>query len=208
MQLLQRRYEGKLDERADTYIRFAVDGADHMRGLVNGLLEYSRVNTRGQPATAVSLEDTLADARRSLAFQIEETGAEITHDPLPDVLADSTQVFQLLQNLLTNSLRFRSEAPPRIHLSAQPNGDRWRLSLRDNGIGIEPPYLDRIFGVFQRLHTREEYPGTGIGLSICRRIVERHGGTIRAESGHGEGAMFVFSLPGASGPGSPPGARG
>ncbi len=195
LQLLQRRYKGKIDERADTYIGFAVDGADHMRGLINGLLAYSRVSTHAKPATPVALEDALAAASRSLATQIEEVGAEVDHDPLPTVLADPTQVTQLLQNLLSNALRFRSESPPRIHVSARIDCGRWNVSVRDNGIGIDEEYLERVFGVFQRLHTREEYPGTGIGLSICRRIVERHGGAIQARSMQGEGTTFSFTLP-------------
>ncbi len=195
LQLLARRYEGQLDERADTYIRYAVEGADHMRALVNGLLEYSRVGTRVRAAGPVSCDEVIDVARRNLGSLAEETGATLTADPLPEVVADRTQLIQLLQNLLTNALRFRGEAPPEVHVSARREGAMWRLSVRDNGIGVEEPYLERIFGVFQRLHTRDEYPGTGIGLSICRRIAERHGGRIWAESTAGEGTTFHVTLP-------------
>lgn len=195
LQLLARRYEGQLDERADTYIRFAVEGADQMRGLINGLLEYSRVGTRARDPEPVGCEEALAVAMRGLQVQIEETGTTITHDPLPIVVADGTQLIQLLQNLLANAMRFRGDEPPRIHVGARREDGMWRLSVKDNGIGIEEPYLERIFSVFQRLHTREEYPGTGVGLSICRRIAERHGGRVWAQSVPGEGTIFHATLP-------------
>ncbi len=195
LQLLARRYEGQLDERADTYIRFAVEGAEQMRGLIHGLLEYSRVGTRASDPEPVGCEEALGVAMRNLAAQIDETGATITHDPLPTVVADGTQLIQLLQNLLANAMRFHGDAPPTVHVSARRDDRMWRLSVRDHGIGIEEPYLERIFGVFQRLHTREEYPGTGVGLSICRRIAERHGGRVWAESVPGEGATFHATLP-------------
>lgn len=195
LQLLARRYEGQLDERADTYIRFAVEGADQMRGLINGLLDYSRVGTRARDPEPVGCEEALAVAMRGLQVQIEETEATITHDPLPIVVADGTQLIQLLQNLLANAMRFRGDEPPLIHVGARREDGMWRLSVKDNGIGIEEPYLERIFGVFQRLHTREEYPGTGVGLSICRRIAERHGGRVWARSVPGEGTIFHATLP-------------
>jgi len=195
-QLLARRYKGKLDADADEFIAFAVDGANRMQRLLNDLLLYSRVGTRGKPLQPTSSETVLEAALANLRLAITESQAIITHDyPLPIVLADETQLLQLFQNLIGNALKFRAEQPPQVHISAQPEDQAWLFSVRDNGIGLEPQYAERIFVIFQRLHTRENYPGTGIGLAVCKRIVERHGGRIWVESQPDQGAIFYFTLP-------------
>ena len=194
-QLLAKRYTGKLDADADEFIAYAVDGATRMRTLINDLLAFSRVGTRGKELAPVNMEAPLADALGNLQLAVEESGAAVTHDPLPQVLADDVQMVQLLQNLIANAIKFRSPQPPRVHVGARRQGDSWLLFVRDNGIGIDPKYADRIFIIFQRLHNRDEYTGTGIGLAICKKIVERHGGRIWVESRPGEGATFYFTLP-------------
>ena len=194
-QLIQRRYATKLDQDANEFINFAVEGAKRMQSLINDLLLYSRVGTKGKPMVATDLEQVLADALANLVIAIEETGAEITHDPLPKVNGDDVQLLQLLQNLIGNALKFRRDDPVRIHIGAQREDDRWLISVSDNGIGIEPQYAERIFLIFQRLHTRAQYPGTGIGLSVCKKIVERHGGHIWVEPGPIHGSVFKFTLP-------------
>lgn len=194
-QLIQRRYAAKLDQDANEFINFAVEGAKRMQSLINDLLVYSRVGTKGKPMVATDLEHVLADALANLVIAIEEAGAEITHDPLPQVSGDGVQLLQLLQNLIGNALKFRRDEPVRIHIGAERQDDRWLISVRDNGIGIEPQYAERIFLIFQRLHTRAEYPGTGIGLSVCKKIVERHGGQIWVEPAPIHGSVFKFSLP-------------
>jgi len=195
VQLLARRYKGQLDADADDFIGFAVDGAKRMQDLVNDLLAYSRVGTRANPFERTDCEAVLALALGNLEFAIEESGAQVTHDALPVVVADGPQLAQVLQNLVANSIKFRSEQPPRIHVSATSIGDEWVFCVRDNGIGIDQQYHERVFVLFQRLHTRREYPGTGIGLAICRRIAERHGGRIWVESELGEGSAFHFAVP-------------
>lgn len=195
VELLQRRYGGQLDARADEYIRHAVDGATRMQALIHDLLAYSRVDTLAQPAEPNDLGDLLAAALRNLRAAVQEAGATVTHDELPVIVCDATQIVQLLQNLIGNALKFRGEAPPRVHVSAREAPGEWIVSVRDNGIGIEPQYFERIFRMFQRLHTREEYPGTGIGLAICRKVVERHGGHVWVDSTPGAGATFSFTLP-------------
>jgi PAS domain S-box-containing protein len=195
VQLLQKRYQGKIDERADEFIAHAVEGAQRMRQLIDDLLAFSRVGTRGGPLQPVDSGATLAAALANLTVAIHESGAVITHDPLPTVTADPTQLTLLLQNLISNAIKFRREGSPRIHVGAQHQDNHWVLSVRDNGIGIEPQYFERIFGIFQRLHTRREYAGTGIGLAICKKIVERHGGCIWVESVLGAGCTFYCSLP-------------
>ena len=195
MQLVERRYKGKLDADADEFIGYAVDGANRMKALINDLLTYSRIGTRGKPFAPTDLEEVLAHVCNNLAMAIAETGAVITHDPLPTVLADDNQMMQLLQNLVNNALKFRNSAPPAVHLTAARSGNEWIFQVRDNGIGIEASYFDRIFVVFQRLHTTADYPGTGIGLSVCKKIVERHGGRIWVESTPGAGSIFYFTLP-------------
>jgi len=196
VQLLARRYQGKLDSDADEFIAFAVDGATRMQALIDDLLDYSRVGTRAkefEPTDCeVVLDGTLSDLERA----VEETGAVVTHDPLPRVMADEVQLGRVFQNLIGNAIKFRGDEPPCIHVSAEEQKNEWRFAVRDNGIGIEPRHHDRIFAVFSRLHGRSAYPGTGMGLAICKRIVERHGGRIWVESELGKGSTFYFTMPG------------
>jgi PAS domain S-box-containing protein len=203
-QLLGRRYKGKLDADGDEFISYAVEGATRMQVLINDLLAYSRVGTRGKPFAKTDCNEVLARTLSNLKISIEETGAKITHDPLPQVIADSSQLIQLFQNLIGNAIKFHApERTLEIHVSTSQqhlphsNGSEqeWLLAVRDNGIGIEEKYFERIFILFQRLHTREQYPGTGIGLAVCRKIVERHGGRIWVESTPGKGSTFYFTLP-------------
>jgi len=194
MQLLERRYKSKLDKDADDFIAFAVDGVQRMQNLIQDLLAYSRVGTRGRRMAPTDCEKVLQGALANLRLAIKETGAVVTHDPLPTVTGDEAQLVQLLQNLIGNALKFRGDRKPQIHVSACPYERHTLFSVRDNGIGIEPQYLERIFVIFQRLHGREKYPGTGIGLALCKRIVERHGGRIWVESKPGEGSTFYFTL--------------
>ncbi|MDI6875616.1 MAG: PAS domain S-box protein [Methanomicrobiales archaeon] len=197
-QLLERRYKGQMGPEADEFIRYIVDGGRRMQALINDLLEYSRVTSRGRPFEVAVADAVLAAALQNLRSGIERSGAVVTHDPLPAVLADPTQLQQVFQNLIANAIKFRREdEPPRIHIAAERDGSMVRFSVRDNGIGIEPQYFDRIFVIFQRLHGREKYSGTGIGLAICKRIVERHGGAIGVESEPGKGSTFHFTLPAA-----------
>jgi light-regulated signal transduction histidine kinase (bacteriophytochrome) len=195
VQLLQKRYDGHLDERADEFITHAVDGTKRMQTLINDLLAYSRISTHAQVFASTNCDMVLREALANLMVAIAESGAVVTHDPLPTVSGDATQLTQLFQNLVGNALKFRGERPSRIHIgAARENGD-WRFSVVDNGIGMEPQYFERVFLVFQRLHTRKQYQGTGIGLAICKKVVERHGGRIWAESQLGEGATFCFTVP-------------
>jgi PAS domain S-box-containing protein len=197
-QLLKRRYGGKLGQDADEYIGFIVDAGTRMQAQIHDLLEYSRVSTRGQEMTRVESGEALGEAEKNLQTKIRRSGAHITHDPLPAVLADATQLRQVFQNLLSNAIKFSQVGTvPRIHVSAKSLGDRWQFSVSDNGIGIEPEFVERIFVIFQRLHTRSEYPGTGIGLAICKRIIDRHGGEMWVESKVGEGSTFHFTVPAA-----------
>jgi PAS domain S-box-containing protein len=194
-QLLSRRYKGKLDADADEFIAFAVDGAGRMQRLIQDLLAFSRVGTKGKDFLDISSEEALQRALINLRGAIEESGALITHDPLPAVLADEMQLVQLFQNLVGNAIKYQKPGTPRVHISAGKNGAKqWTFSVKDNGLGIDPQYFERIFGMFQRLHKREEFAGTGIGLAICKKIVERHGGTISVESKPGEGSTFRFAL--------------
>ncbi len=197
VQLLERRYADRLDEDAKDFIGFAVEASKRMQRLINDLLDYSRVTSRGRPARPAAAEDALAQAIVNLRSTIEDTAALVTHEPLPTVLADEGQLVRLFQNLIANGLKFRRvDAPVRVHVAATRSGGSWRFSVGDNGIGIAPEYTDRIFGLFQRLHAPLEYPGTGIGLALCKKIVERHGGRIWVESWPGEGSTFLFTLPG------------
>jgi signal transduction histidine kinase len=194
-QLLARRYEGRLDADADDFIRFALDGAVRMQQLIQDLLEYARLG-KAEPAPAlVDCADALQAALGNLRATLEESGAIVTYGDLPTVRGVSSQLVQLLQNLIANAVRFRSAAPPEIHIEARLVDDEWRFSVRDNGIGIDPQYAERIFLPFERLHSRADYPGTGIGLAICKRIVERHGGHLGVESAPGRGSTFFFTLP-------------
>ena len=234
VQLLARRYHGKLDAEAEEYIAYAVEGTQRMRELIQALLGYSRVGRSTKEFELTDCNRILAMTLQRLEQAIGETQAVITHDPLPTLMADPVQLGQLFQNLIENAIKYRGDAPPQIHVSAclqtgQPNpisslcrepgcfscqlqddstqpaerlnkalataGQEWVFSVRDNGIGIQPDYFERIFMIFQRLHTRSEYPGTGIGLAICQKIVERHGGQIWVDSQIGQGATFWFTLP-------------
>ncbi|MBI5295674.1 MAG: PAS domain S-box protein [Chloroflexi bacterium] len=195
VQLLQQRYKDQLDGRADEYIGLAVEGATRMQTLINDLLAYSRVERRGSPIRETDANAALQSALRNLGAAIFESGAVVTNGSLPTLEADATQLTQLFQNLIGNAIKFRGQDTPNIHVEARDLGNAWQFSVSDNGIGIEPQYYERIFLVFQRLHTRREYPGTGIGLSICKKIVERHGGRIWIESTPGQGATFHFTIP-------------
>ena len=181
IQLLQRRYTGRLDDRADEFIKHAVEGAARMQTLIHDLLTFSRVGTQGQPVQPTDSTVALTRAQANLVVSIRESGAVLSHDPLPTVKADAGQLVQLFQNLIGNAIKFRSDKAPAIHIGAEQQKGDWLFSVRDNGIGIEAQYFERIFVVFQRLHTRREYQGTGIGLAICKKIVDRHGGRIWVE---------------------------
>ncbi|NTU43601.1 MAG: PAS domain S-box protein, partial [Nitrospirales bacterium] len=214
-ELLSQRYSGQLDEKADTYIRFIVSGAMRMSNLINDLLAYSRVTARGDGLAPTNMTSVVAGVLKELSVVIEESGAVITMDKLPRVTADAAQIGQVFLNLINNAIKFRGEGRPVIHISAMPieeilrggqslqpevmqhlqeAGKGWVFSVSDRGIGIEPQYYDRIFQIFQRLHTQEEYPGTGIGLAVCKKVVERHGGKIWVESGPEKGTTFSFTL--------------
>lgn len=194
-QLLARRYKGRLDADADEFIAFAVDGATRMQKLIHDLLAYSRVTTHGQSFKEIDARDSCAEALRDLAHAIADAGARVTVGTLPRVRADPTQLTHLFQNLVGNALKYRNARKPEICVSARNEGAFVIFSIQDNGIGIEPQYCERIFQMFQRLHTAKEYSGTGIGLALCRKIVERHGGRLWVESTPGEGSTFLFSLP-------------
>jgi PAS domain S-box-containing protein len=194
-QLLARRYKGKLDSDADEFIAFAVDGASRMQRLIQDLLLYSRVGTKGADLVDTSSEEALQQALHNLTATITDSGAIVTHDALPHVCADEIQLVQLFQNLIGNAIKYQKPGTPEIHISVVKDGwKKWMFSIKDNGLGIEPQYFERIFGMFQRLHKREEFAGTGIGLAICKKIVERHGGTIAVESEYGHGSTFHFAL--------------
>ena len=193
--LLSRRYKGKLDADADEFIAFALDGASRMQRLIKDLLTYSRVGTTGVELHNTSSEKSLRQAIVNLRGAIEASGALVTHDPLPVVLADEIQLSQLFQNLVGNAIKYQKLGIPKIHVSAVMNGEnKWNFSVQDNGIGIDSTNFERIFGMFQRLHKRSEFEGTGIGLAICKKIVERHGGNISVESQPGQGSIFHFAL--------------
>ncbi len=199
LQLLQRRYYGRIAPDANDFIMFAVDGAVRMRALIDALLEYSRVNTQGRKLVPTDCNAVFLQVLANLQTAIDESGAEITYDLLPTVMADSVQLVQLFQNLLKNAIKFQRVAPPLIHVSSELRDEEWVFSVKDNGIGIEPEYFNRIFEMFQRLHARNAYPGTGIGLAICKKIVERHGGRLWVESELAEGSTFYFTMSGIKG---------
>ena len=197
-QLLSKRYKGKLDADADQFIEFAVDGANRMQRLIRDLLIYSRVGSKGMTLRDTSGEEALQQALTNLHGAVKDSGAVVTHDPLPAVMADETQLVQLLQNLVGNAIKYQGPGIPRIHVSAAKNGgEKWMFSVKDNGLGIDPKYFEKIFGMFQRLHKREEFAGTGIGLAICKKIAERHGGGISVESAPGNGSTFRFDMTGS-----------
>ena len=209
LQLLERRYKNQLDANADQFITYAVDGACRMQTLINDLLNYSRVSSRGQPFMLVDCNVVLEGAIANLQLAIAESKAVVTHETLPQVMADATQLTQVFQNLIANAIKFCQNQQPRIHigvakgdtntygesLNVIPSADEWLFWVRDNGIGLESQYAERIFIIFQRLHSRDKYPGTGIGLAICKKIIERHGGRIWVESKPGQGSTFYFTIP-------------
>lgn len=194
-QLLARRYKGKLDADADEFIGFAVDGATRMQQLIQDLVSYSRLTTRGKALNLTRAEVACNSAIENLQESVKESNAQVRVGTLPEVFADARQLTQLFQNLIGNAIKYRNERRPEIRVAAKPNGNEWIFSVQDNGIGIEPQYFERIFQIFQRLHTRKEYSGTGIGLAVCRKIVERHGGRIWVESQPGKGSTFLFTIP-------------
>ncbi|ADB62889.1 PAS/PAC sensor signal transduction histidine kinase (plasmid) [Haloterrigena turkmenica DSM 5511] len=198
LQLLERRYDDDLDEDGQEFLEFAVDGADRMREMIDGLLKYSRVETRGDPFETVSLDDVLTEVCDDLQVMIQESNAEITTEDLPRVEGDHGQLRQVFQNLLDNAIEYSGDDPPRIYIDAERDGDQWLVSVEDNGVGIDPEDTDRVFEVFQRLHARGEHAGTGIGLALVERIIERHGGDVWVESDPGQGSTFSFTLPVAS----------
>jgi light-regulated signal transduction histidine kinase (bacteriophytochrome) len=199
-QLLAKRYKGQLDADADEFIAFAVDGAIRMQRLIEDLLAFSRVATTGNGLVKTSSEHTLEQALQNLHWAIKDSGALVTHDPLPVVQADGMQLVQLFQNLIGNAIKYQGPGVPKVHVSAERDGEkRWTFAVRDNGLGIDPQFFERIFGMFQRLHKRDEFSGTGIGLAICKKIVERHGGTLTVQSKPGHGSTFSFGLAGGAG---------
>jgi light-regulated signal transduction histidine kinase (bacteriophytochrome) len=194
-QLLGRRYGERLDGDAQEFMAYIVDGAARMKQLIEDLLAYSRVGTKSTEFKPVELERSVRRALSNLKGAIDDSGAIVTYDPLPTAPSDEVQLAQVFQNLIGNALKFRSQSAPRIHVAVDEKAEKWEIAVRDNGIGIEPQYFERIFMVFQRLHNKGEYPGTGIGLAICKKVVERHGGRIWVESRAGEGSSFHFTLP-------------
>ena len=196
-QLLAKRYKGQLDADADEFITYAVDGASRMQQLIEDLLAFSRVATTGNPLLDTSSEFALEQSLQNLHWAIKDSGAEVTHDPLPIVQADQMQLVQLFQNLIGNAIKYQDAGIPKVHVSVSKRGTGWTFAVSDNGLGIDPQYFERIFGMFQRLHKRDEYSGTGVGLAICKKIVERHGGSLWVESQLGHGATFKFALTGS-----------
>ena len=195
VQLLERRYKGKLDDDADEFIGFIVEGAKRMQMLINDLLSFSQVGTRAQPFTLTSCETALAQAVDNLQLAIRESKAQITHDPLPEVVADEVQLVQLFQNLVSNAVKFHGDEAPQVRIAVAEHEQEWVFSVRDNGIGFDPQYAEQAFIIFQRLNDRSRFAGNGIGLAICKKIVQRHGGRIWVESQPGKGATFFFTLP-------------
>jgi PAS domain S-box-containing protein len=195
LQLLARRYSGKLDVEADEFIRYAVDGATRMKALISALLDYSRWGTREARVRSNDSKEAFHAAIHNLQTAIEESGATVTSGDLPIIAADAVQLTQLFQNLVSNAIKFRGDSLPQVHVAAQKTEGVWVFSVRDNGIGIDAQYRDRVFQMFQRLHSADSYPGTGIGLAVCKRIVEHHGGRIWVESEPGHGTTFYFSIP-------------
>lgn len=195
VKLLAKRYKGRMDSDADDFIEYAVDGVKRMQLMIKDLLEYSQVGTKGKEFRTTDIMIVIEQAVSNLKAAIEESGALITYNAMPTVVADAPQLIRLFQNLIGNAVKFRGKEALRIHVSAERKEDEWLFSIRDNGIGIAPDQLEKIFVVFRRLHTKEEYPGTGIGLAVCKKIVERHGGKIRVESEPGKGSTFYFTMP-------------
>ncbi|OGS46229.1 MAG: hypothetical protein A2539_03010 [Elusimicrobia bacterium RIFOXYD2_FULL_34_15] len=197
-ELLEKRYKDKLDKDANEFIEFIVDGAKRLQKLINDLLAYSRIGRTDKSAGEVDCNTILGKVINSMHAYMEESGAIITNDELPTLIGNESNFVQLFQNLIGNAIKFRKQEPPQVHISAKKENNEWLFSVKDNGIGIEPQYKDRIFLIFQRLHARVEYPGTGIGLSICKKIVETLGGKIWVESEYGKGSTFYFTIPAKS----------
>jgi len=195
VKLLARRYKGKLDAKADEFIKYIADGVKRMQVFIEDLLEYSQVETKEKKFKPIDCSFVLKKAIGNLQAAIEKTNAVVTSDELPTVMADTSQMISLFQNLISNAIKFRSEEEPRVHISAMRKEDEWIFSIKDNGIGIDAEDAERIFGFFQRLHSKDEYPGTGIGLAICKKIVEQHSGRIWVESKTGKGSTFYFTIP-------------
>lgn len=195
VQLLAEENKGKFGPKADQQISIILEGATRMQTMIRDLLAFSRVTSRGQGFEDVNVGDILENVKSDLALHIQETKAEVTFDPMPTIFADPSQISQVFQNLLTNALKFYGDQPPRVHISARLANQEWIFSIQDNGIGIEKKYIDKLFVIFRRLNPRGKYPGTGIGLAVCKRIVERHGGRIWVESEVGKGSNFMFSIP-------------
>jgi light-regulated signal transduction histidine kinase (bacteriophytochrome) len=193
-QLLEDKYYEKIDKDGKEFINFITDGAKKMNVLIKDLLSYSRITTHANPSKIVNLEEILKDALYNLQEAIKESSAVITYDKMPILKVDKTQFIQLFQNLLSNAMKFRREEPPKIHIGVKKLNGEWQFSVRDNGIGIESKYFDKLFNIFYRLHTKEEYPGTGIGLPICKKIVQRYGGNIWVKSEFGKGSTFYFTI--------------
>jgi light-regulated signal transduction histidine kinase (bacteriophytochrome) len=198
-QLLAQRYKGRLDSDADEFIAFAVDGCNRMQALIQDLLSYSRAGANREELREISCENALQQALGNLRTAIEESAAKVTHDSLPALTTAESQLVQVFQNLVGNAIKYRSTEPPRVHISATDGGNEWVFAVRDNGMGIEPQYFERIFVLFQRLHGQKEFEGTGIGLAICRKIVDRLGGRIWVESQSKQGSTFYFALPAGDG---------
>lgn len=195
VQLLERRYSEQLDENAREFIDFAVDGTRRMQGMIDDLLRYSRVGSRGGDFERIDLDEVLEEVLANLAASIDETNADVRFEHLPELTADRGQMVQLFQNLIGNAIKFSGDEPPEVRITAESRNGSWVIAVEDKGIGIPEEQRERIFAIFQRLHRPEAYPGTGIGLAICKKIVERHGGSIRVESTPGEGSTFYVSLP-------------
>ncbi len=193
--LLEKRYKGRLGKDADEFIAYIVDGSTRMQAIINDLLAYSRVGTRGKPFEPTDFESVFNQVIINLKVAIEQSGAVVTHDSLPTITVDTSQMIQLLQNLISNAIKFRGKKLPRVYIHAEKKGNEWVVSVQDNGIGIAPEFFGRLFQIFQREHPIGEYPGTGIGLATCKKIVERHGGKIWAESVEGKGSTFYFTIP-------------
>jgi light-regulated signal transduction histidine kinase (bacteriophytochrome) len=194
-QFLQQDYQGQLDAKADERIEQIVDGCKRMQTMINDLLTYSRVESRSRPFGPTDLNDVFEDTVAILGTSIQDSGGEVMRGELPTVTGDPSQLSHLLQNLIGNGLKYQGDQPPRVHVSAENNGGEWTVAVSDNGIGINAKHHKRIFEIFCRLHTEDEYPGTGIGLAVCRRIVHRHGGRIWLESESGKGCTFYFTIP-------------
>jgi PAS domain S-box-containing protein len=193
--LLEKRYEGKLDKKADEFINNIIDDVKRMQIMIKDLLEYSRIDTRGEIFEVTDCSVALGGAIYNLRSAVEKSGLQLTYDALPTLIADGSQLKRLFQNLISNAIKFRSDKIPKVHISSRREGNHWLFSVQDNGIGIHPQDFSQIFLIFRRLHTSEEYPGSGIGLSICKRIVERHGGQMWLESAPGKGSTFYFTIP-------------